>query len=124
MYISLLSTNIQFPHRLAGTRPHIRRRRPRDIHILPFLGLLLDRRFARVLAAFVLLGLGFLLLGLVGRVRFLFDLLPFGRVVKFILDSVQDSAEGCVDRGFELVLSVRSVCLSVYFFFFFVGISL
>lgn len=114
MYSFLLSTNIQFPHRLAGTRPHIRRRRPRNIHILPFFGLLLDRRLARVLAALVLLGLDFLLLGLVGRVRFLFDLLPFGRVVEFALDWVQDSAEGRVDRGFELVLSARSV--SVQFF--------
>lgn len=57
-------------------------------------------------AALVLLDLLLLFLGRFGGVRVFFDLLPFGGGGEFVLDWVEEAAEGDVYGGFELVLLV------------------
>lgn len=109
---NILSTNIQLPHGLTSTRPHVGRRRPRNIHILPFLSLLLDRSLAGMFAALVFLGLDFLLLGGFGGVGLFLNLLPLSGVGEFVLDWVQQTTEGRVDGRFELfVISIGLVAI-------------
>lgn len=98
--------NTQLLHSLTRTPPNIPLRS--STNILPLLSLRLRRGGGRsassagVFAALVLLDLLLLLLRLFGGVCVFFDLLPFGGGGEFVLDWVEEAAEGGVYGGFEL----------------------